>query len=142
MDDKAIINGGVVQLTAEETEGAAKFHLSRLLFAWVHGELKFNTNNNDDRDHQHWLCEDFGLTLDEYEHTNRGYIKDDRVQLFIGSTFSPLDTSEISTTDFFKLIKKHAEIYGTSSVKVYNGVKIGKVGEVWDPIIELGTFSA
>ena len=63
MKNDAIINGKQITLSDEERKAGEKFHLSRYPFAWVNNQLVFNDNTNDDRDHQHWLCEDYGLTV-------------------------------------------------------------------------------
>lgn len=140
MKNDAIINGNKVILSDEDRKAGEAFHRRRLAFAWVNGQLTFNTNENDDRDHQHWLLEDFGISVEEWETLPRGYMMEDRIQLFIGSDFRPLDTSIISVTDFNNLLHTHATRYNSESVKVYNGVKIGKVGEIWPPMECLGTF--
>ena len=72
MKNDAIINGKQITLSDEERKAGEKFHLSRYPFAWVNNQLVFNDNTNDDRDHQHWLCEDYGLTVEEWERVPRG----------------------------------------------------------------------
>ena len=141
MNNDALINNQKVILSEEEASRAASFHLNRYPFAWVKGTLTFNNTPNDDRDHQHWLCEDFGLTVNEFENTLRGYMLPDRIQLFIGSDFRPLNTSLISMSDFSNLLKTHGNRYNTKKVTVYNGVKIGKIGEVWSPLETMGVFN-
>lgn len=140
MKSDAIINGKVVELNDKEKKEAEEFHKKRYAFAWINGKLTFNDNENDDRDHQHWLLDDYGVTPEQWEKLPRGYMLPDRIQLFIGSTFSAVPTDLISVTDFAELISKHHTRYNSKEVKVYNGVKIGKVGEVWEPITCLGTF--
>ena len=140
MKSDAIINGKVVELNDNEKKEAEEFHKKRCAFAWIDGKLTFNDNENDDRDHQHWLLDDYGITPEQWEKLPRGYMLPDRIQLFIGSTFSAVPTDSISVTDFAELISKHHTRYKSKEVKIYNGVKIGKVGEVWEPITCLGTF--
>lgn len=140
MKSDAIINNIKIELSKDEIERAASFHRSRYPFAWVNGQLVFNDKLNDDRDHQHWLCEDYGLTVEQWEVTPRGYMLPDRIQLFIGSSFAPLDTNSIRVDDFVTLLHKHKEKYNSYKVAVFNGVKVGKIGEVWEPIDKLGDF--
>lgn len=141
MDNKAIVNGKEIILSQAETEAAANFHKNRLPFAWVKGDLVFNTNEGDTRDHQHWLLEDYGVSIEEWELSNRGYIMDNKIQLFIGSGFEPLDFDEVTESDLRKLVAMHNKIFNRQTVKVYNGVKVGKIGEIWEPLIDLGEFS-
>ena len=140
MKSDAIINGKRVKLTEAERKAGENFHRMRYAFAWINGMLVFNNNENDDRDHQHWLCEDYGLTVSQWEKLNRGYMMQDRIQLFKGSKFEPINTDEIPTMDIVKLTSIHGQRYGTDRVVIYNGVKIGKIGEVWEPLIRLGEF--
>ncbi len=140
MTNDALINNKVVELTDEEKAASEKFHKSRLPFIWIDNKLIINENEDDDRDHQHWVCEDFGLTIPEFEALNRGYMIEGRIQFFRSSTFEMIDTSEISVEDFNKLLKIQHSRYNTDKVVVCNGVHIGKVGEIWEPISVLGTF--
>ena len=140
MTNDAIINNTKVELSADEVKRAASFHKSRYAFAWVNGKLVFNDNENDDRDHQHWLCEDYGITVEEWENTPRGYMMAGKIQLFIGSQFKPLDTNKISVIDFETLLHTQKNKFGTDKVVVYNGVKVGKVGDIWEPLEKMGEF--
>ena len=140
MKNDAVINGKQITLSDEERKAGEKFHLSRYPFAWVNNQLVFNDNTNDDRDHQHWLCEDYGLTVEEWEKVPRGYMMPGRIQLFIGSQFKPMNTQKLSVTDFQELLTRYWHKYGGQKVVMYNGVKVGKVGEVWEPLIKLGEY--
>lgn len=137
MTSDAIINGQTVILEDDEKEAAEKFHKKRLAFAWIHGKLTFNENLNDDRDHQHWLLEDFGISPAEWESIPRGYMLPGKIQLFIGSDFRKLDATAIPSTDFDLLRSKHYDRYGVSEINVYNGVFVGKVGDIWKPMEHL-----
>ena len=79
MTNDALINGEVRILSDKEKIDAESFHLRRLAFIWINDELFFNENPNDDRDHQHWVCEDFGITVEEFERLPRGYILPGRI---------------------------------------------------------------
>ncbi|MCM1441679.1 MAG: hypothetical protein NC131_21090 [Roseburia sp.] len=134
MTHDALINGKVVQLTDEEKRGAEKFHLERAKFAWINGELVFGDEPGDDRDHQHWLLEDYEIKSEEFETINRGYMLPCRIQLFKGSDFRKIDMKEISVEDLNTLIEYQFMKYGSASAVVYNGVKVKEVGSVWPPI--------
>lgn len=138
MDNQALINGEFVTLNDEQVKKAKQFHLNRIPFAWVKGELKINTSETDDRDHQHWLCEDFGLTILKFERTPRGYFIKGRFQLFMGSDFGPIPywkSDEISKESFYKLLEMYFDRYPDEcDCYIYNGVHVGKVGEIWPPM--------
>lgn len=116
------------------------FILAGIHLLGVNNQLVFNDNTNDDRDHQHWLCEDYGLTVEEWERVPRGYMMPGRIQLFIGSQFKPMNTQKLSVTDFQELLTRYWHKYGGQKVVMYNGVKVGKVGEVWEPLLKLGEY--
>lgn len=141
MTNDALINGSVQILSDKEREAAEEFHKKRVPFAWVDGQLKFNTDPNDDRDHQHWLLDDFGISVEIFERLNRGYMIAGRIQLFKGSRFEPINTDDISVSDFNELLHQQYMMFGTQQTKVCNGVKVGKVGEVWDPIFVMGVYN-
>lgn len=140
MKNDAIINNKKVKLSDKEVEAGAKFHLSRYPFAWINGELVFNDNENDDRDHQHWLCEDYNLTIKDWEKTPRGYMMEGKVQLFIGSDFRKMDMNRVTLYDLISIFKHYATRYSSKEVTIYNGVKVGKVGEIWPPIEKVTTL--
>lgn len=138
---EALINSERINLSEDEAEKAAQFHRGRCAFAWVNGKLVFNIDENDPRDHEHWLKEDFGITDKQFENLNRGYMVKDYIQLYKGDQFMVVDTSTISVTDFRDLVKKHGELFDSTEVEVRNGVKVGKVGDVWPPVTVIGTFN-
>lgn len=140
MKSDALINGEVIELTEDERKAGEKFHKGRKAFAWIKGKLEF-IEEGDDRDHQHWMLDEFGITPAEFETTLRGYMNPDKIQLFIGSDFRPLDTDKISVDDFNKLLHIYGERYNKDTVEIYNGVVIGKVGDIWPPIYKLGVFN-
>lgn len=51
MTNDALINGEVRVLDDKEKKDAEEFHKARPAFIWVGGELFFNENSDDDRDH-------------------------------------------------------------------------------------------
>ena len=141
MDNKTIINKKEIELTEDEIIRASNFHKSRKAFAIIDNKVIFNNTLDDDRDHQHWLKDAFDIDIDKFEITPRGYLRPDRIQLFVGSAFSSIDTSELSIENLEILLDKHMELYGyCDKVPVYNGVHIGKIGDIWEPEMCLGTY--
>lgn len=142
MDKMARINGKMVELPDEERIAAEKFHRSRLSFAWINGDLVVNDNMSDDRDHHHWMGEDYGVTDEDFEKLPRGYMMLDKIQLFVGSSFAQISKADLSIPmrDILKLRDLYRKTFPENSGKVwiYNGVTIGKVGEIWSPIECLG----
>lgn len=110
---------------------AERFHKHRIAFAWL--DNKWIYNMYDKRDHLHWLCEDYELTVEEFETIPRGYMINDRIQLFIGMNFREIDNGTLSLLDIQELLNMYHSKYGDSNVCIYNGVIIGNIGEVWQP---------
>ncbi|MBR1453992.1 MAG: hypothetical protein IJ593_05050 [Lachnospiraceae bacterium] len=140
MTSDAIINGNLVILSNEERETAEKFHKHRVGFAWINGKLEF-IPFGDDRDHQHWMLEEFNISADEFENIPRGYMMDGRIQFFIGSSFKEMNIGIVSDDDYAELFNVYNNTFDNTTVQMYNGVIVGKVGEIWEPKINLGTFS-
>ena len=134
MTNDAIINGKVVELPEDERKAAEKFHLERVKFAWIDGELVFGDDPEDDRDHQHWLLEDYGISPVAFEFINRGYMQEGRIQLYKGSDFKSINTAEVSIHALQTLIDYNVAKYDSNIINIFNGVKVGKVGEIWPPL--------
>lgn len=141
MDNKAILNKQEIELSDAEMAKASLFHRNRKAFAILDNKLVFNNKDNDDRDHQHWLKEEYGIDRDTFENIPRGYMRKDRIQLFIGSTFSPISLSDLSIDTIESLLTRHMESYGyCDNLPIYNGAHIGNIGETWEPCECLGLF--
>ena len=143
MKKDAIINGKRIMLPDDERINAEQFHRKRIPFIWIDGTLHINVNENDDRDHQHWVLDDFGILPEQWETLNRGYMLPGKIQLFRSSRFEKIPNNEIdlNNDDFKTLVNLNRTVYKQRDVTVYNGVYIGKVGEIWPPIEELYTFT-
>lgn len=87
MTNDTVINGKEVELEGVEKTEAEKFHKEQIAFAMIPDgngknmqyELVFNEDSTDDRDHMHWLMDDYGITLEVFEGLVRGYIKPGRI---------------------------------------------------------------
>lgn len=141
MKSDTIINGKTIRLTDAERRAGEAFHKSRLAFAWINGRLVFNRKPNDDRDHQHWLLEDYDIAPEQWELLPRGYIIEGRIQLFVGSDFRPIDTSTVSRKDLSRLYAKHCSMYPSAKCNLYNGVQVGQIGKLWPPIEHISTLA-
>ena len=141
MITEAIINGAKQNLTEDEAKAAEKFHSTRLAFAFLGTKMKiYFCPLGDKRDHQHWLLEDFGVSPEEFEKVPRGYIKLERVQLFRGSSFEPLDMHTVGKIDrlaWQEIAAAYKKQFGTGTAEAFNGVHIGNIGEVWEPVEKL-----
>lgn len=139
MKSDAIINGKTITLANSARKAGEAFHKKRYAFAWVGGKLVYNDNEQDDRDHQHWLLEEYGITPEMFEAVPRGYMMGGRIQFLLGSAFGEVNMDTIKAEDITALVRKHTERYGLDKVEVYNGVIIGKIGEIWKPKTHIGT---
>lgn len=131
MDSRAIINSNVVTLDEDEIKGAARFHKSRIAFGIINGEVQFNTDKKDDRDHQHWICGDYGLSVKEFENIVRGYMVEGEIYFYTSTSFDEISLEDLSLINLMKVLETYSKHYQTKNVNIYNGVEIGKVGERW-----------
>ena len=134
MTNDAIINKQQIMLTEEEQRKAEEFHKSRIAFIYVDGKIQYNEDKEDDRDHMHWVMEDYGISCNEFENSKRGYISNGRIFLYRGSDFAEIELSEISLQYLVDLIDKHNQYFDGETILVYSGMNIGKVGEIWKPL--------
>lgn len=134
MINEALINRQMQNISTDEAARAEKFHANRIPFFWYNNQFTYNKKAGDVRDHQHWLLEDFGISQVEFENIPRGYIKDGRIQLFIGSRFDPVDLSSLVSNWKEQVIRLYQAVYNNEVTEIYNGVHIGKIGDVWEPV--------
>lgn len=134
MTNDVVINNKRQELSNDEMSKAADFHKNRIAFAFVNKKIVFNTDSNDDRDHMHWIMEDYNLTQSEFETLNRGYISEGKIFLHKGTSFDKVMLNDISLEDIVQLIDKHNDFFSRETILVYNGMKIGKIGEIWKPL--------
>lgn len=137
MTNDAVINRKKIWLTEEESELAARFHKSRIAFAFVNHEIVYNEDKEDERDHMHWLVEDYHLNKNGFEAINRGYILKGKIVFYTGTDFKAINEKDISLCELIKMIEKHNQYFGVSTISVENGVQIGKVGKIWKPIKQM-----
>ena len=147
MDKIAIINKRGVELSDEDRLDAEEFHRNRLAFCWIKDKLVFNIDKSDDRDHMHWIMEDFNVSREEFETYIRGYASIDEMILYVGSDFRCLTKNELDLIrpDFILLVKHYKEFFGIidelDCIPLYHGVNIGRVGDIWEPIEKLCDLS-
>ena len=134
MDNRCIIQGKELILSEEERILAETFHKGRLAFAYLTDTLVINNNTNDDRDHQHWLLEDYGISREDWEVLNRGYMMQGKIQLFAGSHFKPIIKEYLTDIKFRELLEQYLKRFHTFPVMITNGVVVGKVGDIWNPM--------
>ena len=118
------------------TEAEKSFHNSRIMWAEVDGELYWTKS---ELGHKEWLKEKFCLTEKEFEEIKRGYIRksEDTVNVVIykGNNFEPTRLSDKVEEKLNWLVQL---MFTDSNLKInwYNGVEVGKTGEVWKPLHE------
>jgi hypothetical protein len=119
------------------TTGEQKFHLSRITWAVVNGELIWTIT---DKGHKEWL--DSIVDISEYDWENnvvRGYIRPENpdseqvinIVSYMGDRFKPAKPDD---KIILKLLQLIAIKYKYSVARLYSGVEVGKVGEAWKPI--------
>ena len=134
-NETTIINGKQITLTPEEKKGVEEFHKSRIAFAFLNdGSCAINIK--DVREHKIYLQEDFGISFDEFENLTREFIKPGRIVFYKTSEFIPIES--ITEKVLSIVSEKALEFFGSGKYEIWNGLKIGKPGEEWEPIQKKG----
>lgn len=134
-NEVTIISGKQITLTSKEQKEVGTFHKSRIAFA-ILSDGKCAVNIKDIREHRVYLQEDFGISFEEFENLVRGYIKPGRIVFYKTSGFYPIDN--ISEKILSIVSEKALEFFGSGKYEIWNGLKIGKFGEEWQPIQKHG----
>lgn len=109
------------------------FTTNRTPFIVLHGDVLIK-KVRDDRSCLEWVM-GMGYSKEQWENAIRGYIMENRVQFFTGKDYGCV---HIVNGEILKALKQyHGSIYGYLPTQFYNGVKVGEVGSVWQPISEL-----
>lgn len=137
MDKRAVINKKTVFLNDNEIKNASDFHKKRVAFALRDKDFVFNNDPQDDRDHQHWLCEDYGMSIDEFEHVIRGYMRPGVITIYVSNSFDCVDPFHFSIGNLKQLLDEYKNVFDTETVTINNGVMVKTVGEIWPPKEEL-----
>lgn len=124
------IGDSEIELSENETEGVSKFHKSRIAFAFLEdGTMACNVN--DEREHRVYLEEDFGVNEERFQTLVRGYIKPGRIVFYRTLKFSRIDEDIMPYIEHVGVLA--VQTYGMGRYEVWNGVKVGKPGEEWEP---------
>lgn len=129
-----IINGKNINLTGQESKMVASFHKSRIAFAFLNDE-QCVININDQREHRVYLQEEYNISTPEFEQLNRGYIKAGKIVFYKTSSFNKIDN--ISPTMLKSVLQIAKQYYGLGKYEIWNGLKIGKIGEEWNTPLEI-----
>ncbi len=134
-NETTIINGKQIALTPKEKKMVDEFHKSRIAFAFL-DDGRCAINVKDVREHKIYLQEDFGISFDEFENLTRGYIKPGRIVFYKTLEFVPIESI---TEEVLSIVSEKAlEFFGSGKYEIWNGLKIGKPGEEWEPIQRKG----
>lgn len=116
------------------------FHKSRIMFALINNKLEVSTN--DARGHIDWLMEDFNISTEDFKDIPRGYIKDYKIQLYKGLAFGKILDKQVLDELIEKLAQYVTDKCDSGIYEVYNGVEVGKPGDVWKPLETCATIYA
>ena len=99
------------------------------MFAVINDNL--HLVDNDERSHKEWLEQDFGLNQNHFNDINRGCIKDSIIMVYKGQNFTQISENELSKIIIMVAHKLKLDL---TTYTVYNGVKVGAIGETWGAI--------
>ncbi|MGN0960817.1 MAG: hypothetical protein ACI4PF_01305 [Christensenellales bacterium] len=111
----------------QEEKTARDFHKSRIAFIILNS--KVNYLENSEKSHYEWALE-MGVDESKFNNIVRGYYKDKTI-IFYKDNFK-YDKEVIEQAKIYaKEIKNHCS--PNSKCKIYCGLQVGEVGEVWKP---------
>lgn len=114
-----------------------EFHRKRIMFAYINNQ--FVEFINDDRNHLTALKEDYHISDEEFKHIIRGYYLNNEIYIYQGFDFAPVPIHKYPVEmmdDLIGIADEHAEEH--DSVEIFNGLKIGRIGEQWKPTQLIG----
>ena len=137
-NETTVVDGKEIILTAEEKKGVDEFHKSRVAFA-ILNDGRCAINVKDIREHKVYLQEDFWVSFEEFETLVRGFIKPGRIVFYKTLSFIPIENISEEILDIIS--GKAMEFFGAGKYEIWNGLKIGKLGEEWEPVEKKGSIS-
>lgn len=134
-DFNEILTGKPYEDNPGAKDACETFHESRIMFAFPDKKLAVMTNDN--RDHVRWLHEDYGITEEQFEQIDRGYLRKEpetgRIMCLVYKGINHASTNV--TNGMVEELKELAAKYWKDTVlRVWTGCKVGKPGEIWEPI--------
>lgn len=108
-------------------ENEVAFHKKRIAFLIIKNEIKYLIDSP--LSHKDWAIE-LGIDKETFENLTRGYYLDNNICFYKGN-FSYDNQVIIDAKKYSPIIKKEFNI--NKPCKIYCGVKVGKVGDVWPP---------
>lgn len=111
------------------------FHDSRVVWAIYNGKMYFALS---EKGHKKWFMDKLNIPESEFENIKRGYIRRSNkdwdvlnVVAYRGSNFEQVELTDEETA---KLLWMTDLIHDCEKMRLYSGVKVGDVGEVWEPL--------
>lgn len=134
-DFNEILTGKPYEDNPGAKDACETFHESRIIFAFPDKKLAVMTNDN--RDHVRWLHEDYGITEEQFEQIDRGYLRKEpetgciMCLVYKGINHAPTNVTNGMVEELKELAAKY---WKDTVLRVWTGCKVGKPGEIWEPI--------
>lgn len=109
-----------------------KFHQSRVAFMIIDDEVMYLRDSG--MSHLEWYLS-LGLSEDKFDEVVRGYYKNGRI-IFYKGDFSYDEEVITCAENYSGYIMKEVQ---DDDALVFAGVKKGKIGEPWDPVVQITT---
>ena len=109
------------------------FTLSRIAFVIIDGRILVKSSVNAQ------TCKDWMLGMgnneERYKNAIRGYMTPERLQFFTGEDYRPVTV--LNNTYIARLCTWYSSHFRYRPLRICNGVRRGRINEVWDPISEI-----
>ncbi|MBO5477217.1 MAG: hypothetical protein J6A15_05630 [Clostridia bacterium] len=107
-----------------------EFHKSRVAFMIINSKIYFLENS--DMSHKEWYLS-LGYDIEKFEDIVRGYYREGEIVFYKGDFIYDEHVIKLAK-QYSQKIKKHVKDF---NAKVYVGVIKGKVGQIWQPDLEI-----
>lgn len=107
-----------------------EFHKSRVAFMIINSEIYFLENS--DMSHKEWYLS-LDYNIEKFEDIVRGYYREGNIVFYKGDFIYDNYVVKIAK-EYSSKVKEYVKDF---KAKVYVGVVKGKIGEIWQPDLEI-----
>lgn len=111
-------------------KGELEFHKSRVAFMIIDSKIYFLENSN--MSHKEWYLS-LGYDIGKFEDTVKGYYREGNIVFYKGDFIYDEQVIKIAK-EYSSKVKEYVKDF---NAKVFVGVVKGKVGEIWQPDLEI-----
>lgn len=97
--------------------------------------MRFMTSHN-------WVTKTFQMSAEQADSLVRGRFFRDHISIYTGIGYHMIDIAALPEKLLQEIVNVGCRLAGTNSIELWNGCKMGLIGDVWDPIESIGLFAS